>query len=75
MLDAYFSTSEDHESWGDILPTLRIWALEGGTETPLSDSYKLVSEIRPPNYDGGMLDGVRVLRLPRLSLSILTMLP
>ncbi|RYP14591.1 hypothetical protein DL765_006262 [Monosporascus sp. GIB2] len=52
----YFSTSEDLPSWDLILPSLRIWALEGGSGTPLSEPYKLVSEVRPPNYHGGMLD-------------------
>lgn len=59
MSDIYFSTSEKHDSWDQILPSLRLWVLEGGTDTPLSDPYTLVSEIRPSNYDGGMLDGVR----------------
>jgi hypothetical protein len=44
-----------------MLPSLRQWVLEGGTETPLADRFTLRGVFRPENYQGGMLDGVGTL--------------
>lgn len=54
----YFAASVKSSSWDVMLKTLNIWVLEGGTDTPTSDSYSLVGELRPSNDIHGMLDGV-----------------
>ncbi|CAG9982463.1 unnamed protein product [Clonostachys byssicola] len=52
----YFSTSING-TWGEMLPSLTQWVLEGGTGAPLDEPFSLVGKIRPDNYHGGMLDG------------------
>lgn len=54
----YFTASKCDPDWGVVLPTLRVYVLEGGMEHPLSSDYRLLDSIVPPNYDGGMLDAV-----------------
>ena len=52
----YFSASLCNSDWGIVLPSLRVYALEGGTENPLSADYKISDPVLPPNYNAGMLD-------------------
>ncbi|KAJ4007479.1 hypothetical protein NW752_007541 [Fusarium irregulare] len=52
----YFTASKCDPDWGVVLPTLRVYVLEGGMEHPLSSDYRLLDSIVPPNYNGGMLD-------------------
>ncbi|KAG7038006.1 hypothetical protein JMJ77_0009901 [Colletotrichum scovillei] len=52
----YFTASVCNSDWGIVLPSLRVFVLEGGEESPLSANYTLLDSIVPPNYDGGMLD-------------------
>ena len=54
----YFTASKCDPDWGVVLPTLRVYVLEGGMEHPLSSDYRLLDSIIPPNYNGGMLDAV-----------------
>jgi GH43 family beta-xylosidase len=54
----YFSASLCNSDWGIVLPSLRVYALEGGTENPLSADYKISDPVLPPNYNAGMLDAV-----------------
>jgi GH43 family beta-xylosidase len=53
----YFSTSVNG-TWDQMLPSLTQWVLEGSTDGPLDEAFKLKGKIRPENYHGGMLDGV-----------------
>ncbi|KAM0421245.1 hypothetical protein ACHAPT_010967 [Fusarium lateritium] len=52
----YFSASVCNADWGIVLPSLRVYVLEGGTENPLSADYDISGPIVPPNYNAGMLD-------------------
>ncbi|KAI8716560.1 hypothetical protein NCS52_00950100 [Fusarium sp. LHS14.1] len=52
----YFSASLCNSDWGIVLPSLKVYALEGGTENPLSADYKISDPVLPPNYNAGMLD-------------------
>ncbi|KAF5003290.1 hypothetical protein FDECE_10141 [Fusarium decemcellulare] len=52
----YFSASVCDADWGVVLPSLRVYALGGGTENPLSADYELLGPVTPPNFDHGMLD-------------------
>ncbi|KAH7174078.1 glycosyl hydrolase [Fusarium flagelliforme] len=52
----YFTASKCDPDWGVVLPTLKVYVLEGGMEHPLSSDYRLLDPIVPPNYNGGMLD-------------------
>jgi GH43 family beta-xylosidase len=53
----YFSASVcAPDQWDVMLPTLRVYVLQGGKENPLSSDYKILDAIVPPNYNAGMLD-------------------
>jgi GH43 family beta-xylosidase len=55
----YFSASVcAPDQWDVMLPTLRVYVLQGGKENPLSSDYKILDAIVPPNYNAGMLDAV-----------------
>lgn len=54
----YFTASKCDSDWGVVLPTLKVYVLEGGADNPLSSDYRILDSIVPPNYDGGMLDAV-----------------
>lgn len=54
----YFTAGVKDSSWDVMLRTLNIWVLRGGSDTPTSDPYSLVGELRPANDVHGMLDGV-----------------
>lgn len=54
----YFSASLCNSDWGIVLPSLRVYALAGGSENPLSAAYTISDPIVPPNYNAGMLDAV-----------------
>ncbi|KAH6646680.1 glycosyl hydrolase [Truncatella angustata] len=53
----YFTAGVKDSSWDVMLRTLNVWVLKGGIETPTSDPYTLVGELRPSNDAHGMLDG------------------
>lgn len=55
----YFSASVCDSDWDVVLPTLRVYALAGGTDSPLSADYEMQGAITPPNFEDGMLDAVR----------------
>ncbi|KAH8685873.1 glycoside hydrolase family 43 protein [Tricladium varicosporioides] len=40
----------------DVASTQRIFVLKGGSGNPLSSSYSFVKQIKPSNYDAGMID-------------------
>ncbi|KAJ4329292.1 hypothetical protein N0V84_000187 [Fusarium piperis] len=52
----YFSASLCNSDWGIVLPSLRVYVLQGGAENPLSADYEISDPILPPNYNAGMLD-------------------
>lgn len=54
----FFSASVCNPDWGVVLPTLRVYTLAGGAESPLSADYELLGPITPPNFTDGMLDAV-----------------
>ena len=52
----YFSASVCNSDWGIVLPSLRLYALAGGTEHPLSSEYEMAGQVKPENFNDGMLD-------------------